>query len=347
MPPPRTADSPAEPVISAFWTATVIERAAARGLAREPLYARVGLAPGGDLDAAPPVPQAEHLRLWAHVVTALDDPAFPMEVARAMRVDDYDVLGLACKTAPDLGTALGHIARYLGLWTNAVSLRVSDEGARVALALDRPGPRDLGMRVAVESSVAELYLALVGIAEVRPPLLRVSFAHRAPSDTSALRSLFEVPLSFDAPFDGLVVARQVLSTPLSLSDGALSRFFEAHLRERAARAEPQGAEARATERVRAEVMGRLAAGVPTLGEVAGAVAMSPRTLQRRLDAEGTSFQATVEGCRRALAERLLRQTQRPIAEVAFLTGFSEPSAFHRAFKRWTGETPSRYRGGAG
>lgn len=86
-------------------------------------------------------------------------------------------------------------------------------------------------------------------------------------------------------------------------------------------------------------------GAPSLADMARALHMSPRTLQRRLDAKGVRFQALVDAMRRELAERYLDDARLSIAEVAYLLGFSEVSAFHRACKRWTGKSPGQLRGG--
>ncbi|MEZ5592792.1 MAG: helix-turn-helix transcriptional regulator [Gammaproteobacteria bacterium] len=84
-------------------------------------------------------------------------------------------------------------------------------------------------------------------------------------------------------------------------------------------------------------------GIPTISDVAGHFGMSGRTLQRRLANRGYSYQTLVDESRRQLAERLLQQTDYSLAEVAFMTGFSEQSAFTRAFKRWAGQTPRSFR----
>ena len=84
-------------------------------------------------------------------------------------------------------------------------------------------------------------------------------------------------------------------------------------------------------------------GVPTLTDIAGRLAMSGRTLQRKLAEQGLSFQSLIDEARRELAEELLRDSRIPLADVAFLTGFADQSAFTRAFKRWAGQTPRPYR----
>lgn len=96
-------------------------------------------------------------------------------------------------------------------------------------------------------------------------------------------------------------------------------------------------------KVRLAVTDAISDGVPTLSAIAAEVGVGPRTLQRRLSAQGHSFQSIVDLARQTLAHRLLRETELCLAEIAFLTGFSEQSGFTRAFKRWAGQTPRSYR----
>ncbi|MEM8693566.1 MAG: helix-turn-helix transcriptional regulator [Pseudomonadota bacterium] len=90
----------------------------------------------------------------------------------------------------------------------------------------------------------------------------------------------------------------------------------------------------------------LGEGVPTLAKVAGGLGMSTRTLQRRLSADGLAYQDLALDARKTLSEQLPRRTDYALAEIAILTGFSNQSAFTRAFKRWHGQTPANYRRGA-
>jgi AraC-like DNA-binding protein len=96
-------------------------------------------------------------------------------------------------------------------------------------------------------------------------------------------------------------------------------------------------------RVRQAVSAVLGEGVPTLSKIASELGLSARTLQRRLSASGQTYQSIVDAARRQLAHQLLRETDHCLAEIAFRTGFSEQSAFSRAFKRWSGQTPRSYR----
>ena len=98
-----------------------------------------------------------------------------------------------------------------------------------------------------------------------------------------------------------------------------------------------------TDAVRRLLVGELCDGEPSLEQIAPRLHMSPRTLHRRLEEEGTSFRQVLAEVRRELAARHLSERRLAIGEIAFLLGFSEPSAFHRAFKRWTGHAPLAYR----
>jgi AraC-like DNA-binding protein len=98
-----------------------------------------------------------------------------------------------------------------------------------------------------------------------------------------------------------------------------------------------------SDRVRQILMQEVPGGNPSLEWVASRLALSPRTLQRRLRDEGTTHVALLDDLRRDLAIGYLKEKRVPIGEIAFLLGFSEPSAFHRAFRRWTGSTPGEVR----
>ena len=97
------------------------------------------------------------------------------------------------------------------------------------------------------------------------------------------------------------------------------------------------------EAVRSVVVTRLARGLPDVDAVARHLAIAPRTLQRRLAAKGVSYQQVVDDVRRDAAERLLADPSLAVSQIGYLLGFSEPSAFHRAFKRWHDVTPQEYR----
>ena len=175
---------------------------------------------------------------------------------------------------------------------------------------------------------------------VRYAPTRASFRHGRPGDGAAHDAFFGVPVAWGAVRTEVLVPPEVLALPLLKADPALAEFFERHA---LALLERFGSDAGIAQRLRASLTEELPRGLPTLESAAAALAMSTRTLRRRLQDEGTSFQAVLDEVRCELAKRYLAGPRLAVGEVAFLLGFCEPSTFHRAFKRWTGMTPQAFR----
>jgi AraC-like DNA-binding protein len=257
-----------------------------------------------------------------------------------MRCDDYGAFGLAWKSAANLRGSYERAERYARLLTSVSTYEVRDTPEGTCLHLRREGERRLGLRLSNEATLASLASISQEVSTARFQPLAVYLKHPAPGSASAHERHFGCPVHFGTDRDALLLSKETLLTPNRLGDHGTSRFFDAHLEAELTRLED---ETSLDSRVRALVSRSLSEGLPRISEVARRLGMSGRTLQRRLSERGHSFNALVDESRRDLAERLLRQTGYSLAEVAFLTGFSEQSAFTRAFKRWAGETPRSFR----
>ena len=187
-------------------------------------------------------------------------------------------------------------------------------------------------------SAVDVICKEVSTTEFKP--LAVHFKHTARGDVSIYEEHFGCPVYFESDRDALLVSDDSLNTPNKLGDQTIASFFDRHLeQELAALTNDEGLE----HSVRRAVANVLSEGVPTLSAIASELGIGARTLQRRLSEHGHSFQSVVDTARQELAQRLLRETEYSLAEVAFLTGFAEQSGFTRAFKRWAGKTPRSYR----
>lgn len=133
-----------------------------------------------------------------------------------------------------------------------------------------------------------------------------------------------------------------MRTPLIRRDPVLRAVLEGRA-QTSHPVSPMAEAASAVSQVRAVLASRIGEELPDIREIARRLAMAPRTLQRRLAAEGASFKDLIDITRREAAQRLLADRSLAVAEVGYLLGFSEPSAFNRAFKRWLGATPLEYR----
>jgi AraC-like DNA-binding protein len=271
------------------------------------------------------------------------DDELPFRCAESLDIDSYGALGLAFKTAVDLRTALGRIQRYGVLVSDAIRYELRPAGATPATFTisGRPASR-LGMQVTNEAALAGvLSFCRQAVAPGQSPTPSVvSFTHRRPTNWERYETFFGCPVQFGAEFDGLHLDEPFLDTPTRLGDEALGRFLTDQLD-----GELQAAEsARSIEsRVRHTLSQSLADGVPPMGAVATRLAMSERTLRRRLAEESIRYEDIVVEVQRTVATALLETTDHPLVDVAFFTGYSDQSAFHRAFKRWTGKTPQEVR----
>ena len=171
-----------------------------------------------------------------------------------------------------------------------------------------------------------------------PVAVRLSYAR--PENTAGLSKFFHAPLTFDAGEAALVMRRADLDRPVQQSDARLAGYLDELAGETLRKIGDTGSLA---GRVRSTIWTDLADGAPTLSGVAARMGLSERTLQRRLEEERTSFSSVVEGLRREMAQSLLRQGDLAIYQVGFLLGYSDPAAFHRAFRRWTSRSPRDFR----
>ncbi|MFO0592803.1 MAG: AraC family transcriptional regulator [Polyangiaceae bacterium] len=287
------------------------------------------------------VPLEDVNRLWEAVMRACQDPAFPVRAGASSTAHDYDAVGFACMTQPTLGEAIHQVVRYARVWTDQSEWAVERDERTVRMIFTCPDPMRLAIRVTTENILAEMMNAGRKLTGVEYAAAAVRFRHPAPRDTSFHEAFFGCPVEWSAPRNELALTAELARLPLPKADPALAAFFDRHVQRLLSR-EPDDVEL-VSGRVRALVVEEIRRGTPTLQTAAAHLAMSPRTLKRRLQEENTTFQDIVDAVRCDLAKRYLGEPRMPLGEVSFLLGFSEPSAFHRAFKRWTGQTPLAFR----
>jgi AraC-like DNA-binding protein len=177
------------------------------------------------------------------------------------------------------------------------------------------------------------------------PLREVTFAHAAGYPVSVYESFFGCPVRFSANVSALWLDREVVGRPFANRDPLARRYLEAHAEQMlAALPAPQPP---AVAQIREAIVIELATSGAELARVAKRVAMSTRTVQRRLEEQGTSYQDLVDDVRSAMARALLRDRKRSIIDVAFELGYADLKSFYRAFRRWTDATPAEWRANPG
>ncbi len=287
------------------------------------------------------IPAADYYDLLERVVRFVPDGAgLPVRVGATMVCEDYAAFGLAWKSALTLQGSYERAVRYARVLTSVAGYRLEKVDGGANLRLLRDGDRRLGLRISNEATLASVFAISREVCSLPFQAEAVCFRHPAPDDLSSHLAYFGCRLIFDADWEGIRVSDAMLHTPNRLGDPGISKFFHTHMDGELAR---MGQDGGLERQVRGQISRALSEGVPNVSDVAGRLGMSGRTLQRRLGERGQTFQTQVDMARRELAEQLLRETDYALAEVSFLTGFSEQSAFNRAFRRWSGQTPRSFR----
>lgn len=314
------------------------------------LVAELGADPATLLRAAGIAPdqvgRADGYLRYRDVVTALeraasatDAPDFGRRLALRQGLEIFGPLAAAARTAPTVGDAYASIHHYLAVYSPALSADIEpDPDERFARFEYRTvEPRLPQQRQAVELALAVALRVARLIAGEQFSAVSAHVPHRPLTDPADYDTYFGCPTLFEQPFTGLRIHRAELERTLS-SDNAVHEIVHQYLD----LISPVDDDTMTTP-ARALIRRLLPTGSLSLELVAAQLATHPRTLQRRLTAEGTSFADLVDQERRDEAERLLRDTRIPMGQVAKVLGYTDQSVFSRSCRRWFGATASAYR----
>lgn len=317
--------------IAASYATLLYDYLAARGLAAEAL---LGPLPRPDDGLLPmPVWQA----LLARADAALGEPALGLRVAEGIAPRHFGVVGYAALACANLGEALQRLERYHALVydVNPASLRL--EAGQVVIewgiACGCPG------QLVDETGVAALVQLARDMTGQALPVAAVDFVNPPPADLAPYERFFGGPVRFARPATRLVIPQAYLALPLRQTDPALLALLDVQA-EGFLRARQGGGLAAQCQQA---LIPLLREGRGQLEALATRLNRSPRSLQRHLAEQGLSFQQLLDDTRRQLAEGYLRDASLPLGEIAALLGFSEQSAFSRAFAKWHGVSPLRWR----
>lgn len=290
------------------------------------------------LAAEPRVPvQAAHATV-DHWVRASRDPALGLKAGAAMYLGEASVLDFAIHSASTVREALTVAKRYAHLVSDAILPELEVDASRALIRLEsstRWPP------AAADFTLSAWYTLHVRSLLVDAPQVEVWFARPAPAELREYQRTFAgAQLRFDAPCYGFAFDAALADAELVGGDRALHAMHRKHLEVACSALQDERDFA---SRVRTLVGHELQRGRPTVGKVARRMQVSPRTVVRKLSREGTTFSAELDRIRHQRALGFLASNQVPVSAIAELLGFTSASVFHRAFRRWTGQTPIQYR----
>jgi AraC-like DNA-binding protein len=325
--------------VLAALTRSLVDCAVELGFARASLLERAGLSAEEFADPDARVPLATHLALW----TALAERPCGLELGARLGLRGLGVVGYALERGTTVADALALLNRARDLVARGAvptsHVVESDRGSELMWRQSLPPPF-AALREPAEAQASATLAVMRALAgdDVRP--LHVVFPHAAPQDTRRHEARFGCPLRWSGPALELTFDARLLARPLPREEPALFGYLETRV---AALAAALPEDASLSARVRDELERTLPRGEPSLSAVARRLGLSTRTLQRRLSEERAPFSTLVDDVRRARALALLRDPALSGSEVGLLLGYAETAAFFRAFRRWTGTTPERFR----
>jgi AraC-like DNA-binding protein len=324
---------------AAFWVKGVAETLKAEGLDLDALFDEAELDTAALSDPDSRFPTERVSLLWELAVARSGNPMIGLANSNVVKPASFDVVAYTMMSSPHLLGILESLTRYVAIVSDAASLIVTedDEGCRMILELfggGRPVPRQ---RFEFDLVTILSFCRWVTNRDLRPLALELRFP--PPADLQPYQDAFKCPLRFNASANALLFARSDVISPLPTAHPLLAQMHEGLASKYLQRLD----QAQISSRARAAIIRRLPDGEPRRTEIASALEMSERTLQRRLGAEGTSFQRLLDETRRELAQQYLGQTDTSLADAAYLLGFTDRGSFFRAFKRWFGTSPRHYR----
>lgn len=304
------------------------------------LFEQAGLDPDKVRDSEARYSEAASMRLWRIAAQATQDPCFGLKLAQYWHPSSLHALGFAWMASSTLKEAIRRLVRYLRVVVVGETLVLEElpDWYRLEIVTPPAHPRapdevyDTFLAVVLEmcrsSYGRELNPVKVTLRRPAPPLCSGEFF-----------KVFRSPVEFAAPADALLFNKSELDAPLPTANAEMARASDKIVADYLAHLD----RSQIAMQVRVKLIDMLPSGHITEEDIASALHLSLRGLQRKLKSEGASYKQLLDETRRELANQYIRSSQLPINEISYLLGFSEPSNFSRAFKRWTGASPREYR----
>lgn len=328
---------PTRPLVSALWVPAIMRVLRQAGWSEGRVSAALGLR-RDQLGVERRIPFEKHCALMDLAAEVTGDDHFGLRFGATQAFDNSSVLGYILRNSPSIGAAIRNAARYVRVHVDGVQISLMFAGPEARLVY-----RLIDPSIAVSRHYAELLMVYamhvfrLAADETWSPD-EVWFRHGPPADLAPYRHYFGAPVRFHRSEYTTVFDRGILGRPLRTFDQQLLGILEEHANMILAQLPPPDDDL--LGKLEQFVVGALPDDRAGISAAARALGMSTRTLQRRLRERGIAFAGLVDEVRRRLSARYLADGTLTLGEIAWLLGYSESSAFNRAYRRWTGRSPS-------
>jgi len=330
-----------QPTVTGFAISCAIAALRKRNVAVRPLLLRAGLTERNFDDPLARVPASNQGDFLEYAAEAMHDTAFGLHLAEQTDPRGAGLLFYAASAAHNLGETLGLFIRYAHLVNESLRLTLAPHPEGVAIEFDFVGVSRQRVKQNTEFWIATMIKASRQITGRHTRPIRVACPHVRNSDLREFERVYGCPVEFGAPTGQMVFSNKTLALPLLTHDPRLLETLRPFCEEAARARNTEVGSLRAA--VENEVQRLLPHGRVSAPTIAKALALSERSLSRRLSEEGTTFAEVVDQMRHSLALQYIKEPGFTSAQIAWLLGYTGPTSFNHAFRRWTGRSPSAAR----
>lgn len=287
------------------------------------------------------IPIETYLLIQDEAAHYVNDPYFGLHMGEFAEAGSWSILGYIMMNCKTLGEVFEKSARYSRIIGNLIEARAELRFNKIHVVYFTPPHAPVMSRHCFESTFSSSVRMMRSLTGEPISPLEVGFIYPPPESTAEYQRVFNCPVHFNQKDNWLSLDWRIVNTPVRMANPSLLEQFEQYARDFLAQMERKDATTRAVTRI---ILARLDDESLSIEKVAREMAVSVRTLQKRLDDEGVVFSDLLRDIRQRLAKKYLRENY-SVEQITYLLGFSEPSVFRKAFKKWAGVTPREYRQG--
>ena len=331
---------PNTPTTIGSWALLIAKAIESYGLDSKKIFTQAHI----DLDAIQKNPEVrlpvkQMAVLWQLAVLETKDECFALRLTQFFQPNTYSAVGLAFASSRTIMEGFEHSLRYFKMTTDAAEHRLEKINNTVILHIDIPPENEPVAVEAIEAFMSTLIsLSRVMTTQEFSPL-EVSFKHDKSAFINEYQAFFNCPVLFNQTGHRIIFSLVDLERPQMLANPSLAKTLEMWIDEHL----KHFSQDLVSTKVKAYILDNMLKDEIEIENIASFLALGLRTLQRKLKAEGQSFNEILDECRHHMAEKLLAEQRVPLIEISYMLGFSDQSGFTRAFRRWTNTSPKHYR----
>ncbi|GLQ30143.1 AraC family transcriptional regulator [Litoribrevibacter albus] len=325
--------------VSSNWAKSILEYSGRDKDAQKEILQRAQLT-SEDFSTKKRLSMDQTVQLWGACIEHSNNPFFGLHFGEQVRPGTFHIVGYTLMNSATLGSALDKLNQYQRLISDGgIFQKLPTKKGTWLIYHQKPDSLPFYYH-----QIDAVFAALIAFArwttgeEIMP--IEVSFQRPQTNDESEYLRLFGAAPNYGQTFDGILISDDALSLPLLEADEELCTMHEEHAKQRLGEL---GQVRNIRHKVAQLIEHRLSSSHVTRPHIAQCLNMSEKSLQRRLAEEDTCFQTVLDNVRERLARHYLEETKLPLSEIAELLGFTDNSAFYKAFKRWTNLNPGAYR----